>query len=361
MRALNSIREAKANVSSGRETLRSVEQSTLLSTVTVYGDTVRDQAIVRLTENNVEVLTEQLNATKVRFEAGEVTRTDVAQAEARRAEAISDLNVARSNLKTSRANYERVVGHPPSNLSQPPTIVSLLPYSLNDATGIADVEHPDIIAGEFAAQAATHAVNVIIGELLPEVSLEARYQDRFELSDAIRGQESATVMARMTVPFYQGGEVAARVRQAKEVQFQVQRQVEQARLDVRAQVVSSYGLLTAARAQIESAKAAVEANRIALNGVREEARVGQRTTLDVLNAEQEFLGSQVSPESFRRDATVAEYSLLSAIGRLTAPSLSLPSPYYDPGVHYDLVRNKWLGLNPVGLLGRKPALDAFTQ
>lgn len=354
-RALNSIRETDANVRGGREALRASESQTLLDGVTVYVDVVRDQAIVRLNENNVKVLSEQLKATQDRFDVGEVTRTDVAQAEARRAGAISDLNVSQANLKTSRANYERIIGHPPSGVSDPPSVGRLLPNSVTEANAIADGENPTVLAAAYDEQAALHAVNVIIGELLPEASVLARWQDRFGDSRSIQEQEAFSVVGRVTVPFYQRGEVAARTRQAKEVHFQTTRMLEQARLNARAQAVSSFGVLNSARAQIKSAQSQVDANKVALAGVREEARVGQRTVLDTLNAEQEYLNSQVSLVSFKRDATVAEYALLSAIGRLTAPSLDLPVPYYDPGVHYDLVRNKWLGLAPDGLINGTPA------
>ena len=166
------------------------------------------------------------------------------------------------------------------------------------------------------------------------------------MSNFIEEQETTTFTARVTVPFYQGGGVAARVRQAKETNTQAKKQVEDARLRVHADVVSNWGILQSSTAQIESAKAAVEANRIALAGVREEEKVGQRTTLDVLNAQLEFLGSQIGLVTALRDRIVAEYSLYSAIGRLDAQSLGLSVPYYDPIEHYDIVKNKIWGLRP---------------
>jgi outer membrane protein len=179
---------------------------------------------------------------------------------------------------------------------------------------------------------------------MPQITAEANYQRFFDLSNFTRSRSTFT--ARVTVPFYQGGAVAAGIRQAKEVNNQRKKEVEDARLRVHAEVVSNWGILQSSTAQIESAKAAVEANRIALAGVQEEEKVGQRTTLDVLNAQLEFLGSQIQLVQALRDRIVAEYSLYAAIGRLDAQSLGLSVPYYDPIEHYDIVKNKFWGLRP---------------
>ncbi len=349
-RTRNAIRQADANIYAGREQLRLIEQQTLLDAVVAYMDVVRDLAIVKLRENNVNVLSEQLKATQDRFEVGEVTRTDVAQAEARRAGAISELNLAQAQLKSSRATYERVIGHPPSGVSNPPSIAGLLPHAVQEATAIGDAEHPQIQAQVFLEQASLHNVNLIEGELLPEVTVEGRYQERFGISDSIESVETATIVGRVNIPLYQAGDVAARVRQAKEINFQRQRDVETARLQVNADAISAFGNLSGARATIISARSQRDANQVALTGVREEARVGQRTVLDVLNAEQELLNSQVLLVTAERDTTVAEYTLLSAIGRLNPPGIGIPSPYYDPTAHYHAVKNKWFGLSPNRLL-----------
>jgi outer membrane protein len=343
---INAIRQAKASVQAERESLRTVEQTTLLNGVTSYVNVVRDQAIVRLRENNVNVLTETLKQTKDRFNVGELTRTDVAQAEARREGGIADLNLAQSNLKSSRAAYEQVIGHPPSNLVNPPSILRLLPTALDEAMSLGDGENPLILAAVYQEEASLYAVNQIIGELLPQVTLEANYQQRFDLSKVVTEQETTTVMGRVTVPLYQGGGVAARIRQAKETNNQLKKEVEDARLRVHADVVSNWGILKSTGAEIESARAAVAANKIALVGVREEYKVGQRTTLDVLNAQLEVVTSEIGLVTALRDRVVAEYSLYSAIGRLDAQSLGLSVPYYDPIEHYDIVKNKLLGLRP---------------
>ena len=343
---LNAIRQAKATVQAGREGLRAVEQTTLLNAVTAYVDVVRDQAVVRLRQTNVDVLTEQLRQTKDRFNVGEVTRTDVAQAEARRSDAITQLYAAQANLKASRATYEQVIGHPPSDLIHPPTIVSLLPSRLEDAMTLGDGENPVILNVVYQEEASLYNVSQIEGELLPQVTFDVDYTQRFGQSRTLEEQQVTTVMGRVNVPLYQGGGVAARIRQAKEANNQLKKEVEDARLRVHADVISSWALLQSTASQIKSAQDALEANRIALEGVREEEKVGQRTTLDVLNAELEYLGSQIQLVTAKRDRVVAEYSVYSSVGRLDAQSLGLSVPYYDSLEHYNIVKNKWFGLRP---------------
>lgn len=343
---LNAVRQAKAEVQAQREILRSVEQTVLLDAATAYVNVVRDSAVVRLRENDVRVLSEQLKATRDRFEVGEVTRTDTAQAEARRSEALATLAIAQANLKTSRAAYEQVIGHPPGNLQTPPSIRHLLPQSLDEAMTLGDGENPVILSAVYNEEASLYAVEQILGELLPDVSLEAQYEKRFSQSQLIEDIETTTVTGRINVPFYQGGGVAARVRQAKETNNQLKREVEDARLRVHADVIANWGILQSSGPAISSAESAVSANKVALTGVREEEKVGQRTTLDVLDAQRELLNSQIGLVSALRDRVVAEYSLYTAIGRMDAQSLGLSVPYYDPLEHYDIVKNKWFGLRP---------------
>ena len=295
----------------------------LLEAVTAYGDVVRDTAIVRLRENNVTVLTRDLRATQDRFNVGEVTRTDVAQAQARRAAAVAALDLARANLKTSRATFERVIGHPPSNLVEARAQPTSSPKSVQESVEISARESPNVVAALYREQAARFAVDLIRGELLPTVQLEANYTKRFDPSIAIDETETTLVTGRVTVPFYTGGEVQARVRQAKHTHIQRLQEIEQARTEVQAQVVTAWSQLQAAKAAVESDTTAVDANRIALAGVREEERVGQRTLLDVLNAEQELLNSEVNLVTDRRNVLVASYAVLSTIGRLNAQELGV--------------------------------------
>jgi outer membrane protein len=343
---LNAIRQAKASVQAGRETLRVTEQTTLLAAVTAYVDVVRDQAIVRLRETNVSVLTELLTQTRGQFTVSEVTRTDVAQVEARLSSGIAFLSAAQADLKGSRAVYEQVIGHPPGKLVSPPSLVNPLPTSLDDAMTAADGENPAILSSVYQEEASLYAVSRIMGELLPTVSLEAQYEHRFDLSKVFEAEEVTTVTGRVKVPFYQGGGVAARVRQAKEINIQLKRQVEDARLRAHSDVVANWGILQSAPQEIASAKAAVEANRIALDGMRQEQKVGQRTTLDILDTQRDLMESEIGLVVALRDRVVAEYALAAAVGRLDAQSLGLSVPNYDPIEHYDTVKNKWAGLRP---------------
>jgi outer membrane protein len=343
---INAIRQAKATVQAGREGLRATEQTTLLNAATAYVDVVRDQAVVRLRQTNVEVLTEQLRQTKDRFNVGEVTRTDVAQAEARRSDAITQLYAAQANLKTSRATYEQIIGHPPSNLVHPPSIAHLLPSQLEDAMTLGDGQNPFILTAVYQEEASLYNVAQIEGELLPQATLDVDYTQRFGQSRTLTEQQVFTVIGRVNVPLYQGGGVAARIRQAKETNNRLKKEVEDARLRIHAEVIEWWAQLQSTASQIKSAQDALEANRIALEGVKEEEKVGQRTTLDVLNAQLEYLGSQIQLVTAKRDRVVAEYTLYASVGRLDAQSLGLSVPYYDPLEHYDRVKNKWFGLKP---------------
>ncbi len=358
-RTLNTVREAEAVVRAGRANLHIIEQSVLLEAVITYADVVRDQAVVRLRENNVNVLTRELRATEDRFSVGEVTRTDVAQAQARRSGAVSALDLARANLRTSRAAYERVIGSPPSNLIDPGVPERLLPKSQNEALAIAGQENPNIVAALYREQAARHVVDRIWGELLPEVSVDANYDRRFGQNPGINETEVTEVTGRLTVPIYQGGEVSARVRQAKHTHVSRLQEVEQFRTESQADVVASWSRLEASRAQLISDAAQVEANRTALAGVREEERVGQRTLLDVLNAELELLNAEVNLVTTRRDLAVSAYTLLASVGRLSAEHMGLGVAVYDAEAHYFDVRRKWWGISITHADGRRENLDLW--
>lgn len=357
----NAVREAEAGVRAGREGLRDTERSVLLEAVTAYVDVVRDAAVVKLQENNVQVLSRELKATQDRFDLGEVTKTDLAQAQARRAGAVSQLDLARANLKTSRAVYERIVGNPPSNLVDPGVPERLLPKTIEAALSTGENENALVVAALYREQASRHTVDRIRGELLPEVNLEASYSDRFDTSRAIDEVETTQVTGRLTVPIYQGGEVSARVRQAKHVHVSRLQEIEQVRTEVRQAVVASWSQLQAARAQVQSDQTQVEANRSALEGVREEEKVGQRTLLDVLNAEQEYLNAQVQLVTTKRNLVVASYSLLSAIGRLEMPTVGAVANVYDAEAHYHEVRRKWWGLSITHGDGRHEFLDLWDR
>lgn len=356
-RTIEQVREAEAQVRAGRESLRSVEQDVLTDAVIAFTNVVRDQALVRLNENNVNVLSRELKATLDRFNVGEVTRTDVAQARSRRSGAVSSLELARANLKTSRGEYQRVIGYGPGTLQEPKVPRERLPKSLEEAVEISFRENPLIIAALYREQSARHTINRIRGELLPEISLDATHRKDYDLAGDADTRTRTTVVGRLSVPLYTGGLVSSRVRQAKHTQVSRLQEIEQFRVQVRAGVITAWSQLQAARAQYAASQTAVEANRIALQGVREEERVGQRTLLDVLNAEQELLNSQVSLVTNQRNEVVSAHQLLAQVGRLTAEELGLGSVVYDPTVNYDEVRRKWFGLSITHADGRREDVD----
>lgn len=360
-RTTNQVNVAEATIRAGRETLRTTEQSVLLEAATAYMDVVRDQAVVQLRERNVAVLTAEEQATQQRFKVGEVTKTDVAQAQARRAAAISALDLARANLRTSRATYERVVGHPPARLGAQRPPEKLLPRTLPEATAVALREQPGVIAALYNEQAARHNVDLIRGELLPSVSLDAAYQRRLD-TDAITDEiESATATARLNVPLFpSGGEVYARVRQAKHTHVQRLQQIEQARSEAQQAVVAAWSSYQASTAQLGSDRVLVSANRTALAGVRDEQRLGQRTLLDVLDAEQELLNAEVQIATTERTQVVAAYTVLQSIGRLNIETLGAADLAYDAEAHTEEVRRKWWGLSITRPDGRRERHELWT-
>ena len=356
-RTYNAVNNAEATVRAERENLRDIERQVLLQAVTAYMDVVRDQELVRLNENNVNVLSRELKAAQDRFSVGEVTRTDVAQAEARRADSVSRLDAARANLRTSRGSFQQVVGHPPEGLSWPAPPEQDIPKSLQDATGICNNENPLVVAALYREQAGKYLVDQIRGELLPSVQLEASYTDRFDPVKTVEETEQGIVTGRLTVPIYEAGDVYARVRQAKQNHIGALQQIEQIRTEQQQTLVASWSQLEAARAQVESDRVAVESNKVALQGVREEEKVGQRTLLDVLNAELEYLNSQVNLETDRATLVIAAYSVMSAMGRLDVAWIGAAAYVYDPNVHYKEVRRKWIGVSITHADGRVEQLD----
>lgn len=354
----NAVNAAEANDRAGRETLRGTEQQVLLDAVTAYGDVTRDQAIVKLNENNLKFLDAELKAQRDRFAVGEVTKTDVAQSEARRALGQSDLDQARANLKSSRAIFEQVVGHPPYNLIEANPNTKLVPRTLQDAIAIGTKENPIVVQALYSEQAARYTVDQVRGQLLPQAQLEANYTDQYDASEGIDQGTSASVVASVTVPLYaQGGEVFAQVRQAKHNHIAALQQIEVQRASAQSQVVQAWSQLVGFKAQAESDKASIVANTTALNGVREEERVGQRTVLDVLNAQQELLQSQVNLETTKRNILVASYTLVSAIGRLSVSEVGAATAVYNPEVHYQQVRSKWWGIDITHGDGRREHVD----
>lgn len=338
----NQTRAAQARVKAGRSQLLSTEQGVLLSTVNAYVDVQRDQAVLELRNNNVEVLRRQLQASRDRFEVGEITRTDVAQSEARLSGAMSGRIAAEAELSASRAAYRRIVGDMPGTLDARPSLPPL-PADEEEALTVALVENPDLTGAKFSEQAARRAVSAARGALAPEVSVSAEYAKTENTFIDGAKTENKTVMARAIWPLYQGGAASSRIRQAKHTKSQRRIEVLEAEREVVEAVRNAWETLRAARSITESSKAQVRANEIALDGVRQEAEVGSRTTLDVLDAEQETLDSQVTLVRAERDAYVAGYQLLAAIGRVNATYLDLPVEAYDPTRNYRRAKGSWYG------------------
>ena len=343
-RTHNAVRGAESRVLGARETLRNAEQTILLNAATVYMNVLRDTALLNLQRNNIEVLTVQLNQTQDRFRVGEVTRTDVALAESALAKARSDSFVAEANLKTSIATYQQVVGEAPKKLLPAKPVENLLPKNRDIAIGISLREHPAVIAALHGVDQQALNVKSIEGELYPTLSVSATGTRALNSSGSGTALWQASIMGRLSVPIYEGGQTYSRVREAKETLASQRISVDAQRERVRQSVVSSWGTLEATRAQIKAAEAGVRAAEIALAGVREEAKVGQRTTLDVLSAQQSLLNARVSLVTFQRDRIVASYNVLAAVGGLSLRALGVNVAQYDPKVHYNQVRDKWIGL-----------------
>ncbi|MEJ0076860.1 MAG: TolC family outer membrane protein [Alphaproteobacteria bacterium] len=343
-RSGNLTRQAEASVLAGRETLRNIEQGTLLDGATAYMNVLRDTAILDLQRRNVQVLQEQLKQTRDRFNVGEVTRTDVAQAESRLAAAQSQVLAAEANLKASQATYRRVIGAEPVNLRAAMPVDRLSPGSQAAAVDAGWREHPTVNAAQYTVDAAAMAVKAAEGSLYPTVTVESSVNRRWDVQPGVSDQLTGTVLGRVAVPLYQGGAEYSVIRQAKETLGQRRIELDVQRDLIRSTVVQAWSQLEATKAQIIAAQAQVTASEVALNGVREEARVGQRTTLDVLNAQQELVNARVQLVTAQRDRVVASYTLLAAVGRLSPPVLKLATDLYDPRVHYHQVRDKWIGV-----------------
>ena len=339
-------RQAEQQVSAARETLRLTEQTVLLAAATAYMNLIRDAAILSLQRSNVEVLQEQLRQTQDRFSVGEVTRTDVAQSESRLAAARASMLTAESNYVTSRSTYRQVIGVEPGRLEPASPVDRLSPSNLQQGVARARSAHPAVTTAMFNVDSAVFQVKIAESSLYPTLNAVANVQKTYGSTVQITNIESFTAsgVAQLNIPVYQGGTEYATIRQAKETLQQRRIDLDTARDQAQQTLVQTWGQLEAAKAQVQATQTQVNAAEIALNGVREEARVGQRTTLDVLNAQQELVNARVSLVTAQRDRVVASYALLAAAGGLSATVLALPVPVYDPTVHYHQVRDTWVGV-----------------
>ena len=335
--------QRKYEVRAQRAELSKFEQQVLLDATTAYINVVRDQAVVELQKNNEKILLRQLEATRDRFTVGEVTRTDVSQAEGRLARAKADRIQAEGDLKNSRTNFERVVGMPPTELNAP-DLKHQLPETLEEAISTASRENPSVVSAQFIEKAAQKSVRRVTGELLPALSLEGTLRKSEDESSAGSTREDASIVATLTIPLYQHGAVMSRVREAKQEAAQRRLEHEDDRRAAIEVVRTAWEDLQTARARIEAFKIGIKSSDIALEGVRQEANVGSRTVLDVLDAEQELLDAQVNLVRAQRDEFVAATELTAAVGKLTAKKFNLEVDYYDETDHYNKVRDKFYGL-----------------
>jgi outer membrane protein len=344
-RTHNNVKGAEAQVEAGREDLRSAEIGVLLNAATAYMNVVRDQAIVSLRQSNVKVLAEQLRAAEDRFKVGEVTRTDVAQAQSGLAQSQADLSIAQGTLYGDQAQFAQYIGHPPGTLRDPGPPQKLLPKSLQDAIATAEAENPGVLGAIFRERAQEHQVKQLKGQLLPSLSFNASYgwSNQPFGAPSVGFEGDGRVYGQLNIPLYEAGSISAQIRQGIETLSQARQNIDAQRELARANVSAQWGLIVAAKGNVAAGKSAAEATKIALQGVREEERVGQRTILDVLNASQQNLNAGVNLVSFQRDLVVASYGVLAATGRLTASDIALQAELYDPTRYYGEVKDQWYG------------------
>jgi len=337
----NNVRAAESAVFAGRENLKGKEIDILLATVQAYADVNRDNQIVVYRKQNIAFLQEQFSAAKARFEVGESTRTDVSLAEAQLAGARASLTAAIAQAKSSAAVYAQIVGAVPKGLKAVALPYRVLPGTLDMAVAQGTTEHPSVLAALYGVDAAGYKVKSEQGTFLPGVKVSG------SVAESDGGITTGQVQAKLTVPLYQGGAASAKVRKAKEELGQQRILVDSVRRAIEQSVVTSWTQMEAARAAIEANKAQLSAANLALNGVVEERRVGQRTTLDVLNAQQTVLNAKEAISQSERNAIVTSFSVLASTGKLTIERLGLHVASYKPEVHYEATKDRWFGLRTV--------------
>jgi len=344
-RTQNATAAAESGVFAGRERLRLQEQRLLFDAASAYMNVLRDTAALKLQQNNVAVLAEQLRQVKERFLAGQITLTDIAQAEARLAGGQSQVSAARATLDASIGVYRQIIGDEPRRLSPANPVDSLLPKTREEAERIALSEHPVIQAALHDSDMAVLDIKVIEADFMPQLSVVGDIFTQTNTSGIGNRNIGAMVGGRLNVPIYEGGATSSRVRQAKEVAGQKRLDVDVARADVLSLTRANWGALQAAKARIAAAQTQIAAAERALYGVREEAKAGQRTTLEILNAQQELLNARIGLVAAQRDRVVASYAVLAAAGRLSIATLGLAATGYDPAVHFDQIKDSWGGIS----------------
>jgi outer membrane protein len=342
----NSVRVAELQVQSGREALRNVGQGVLLDAVTAYSNVLANQSLVQAQRANVAFLQETVGITQKRLNAGDVTPTDTAQAEARLSRGRADLNAAEVNLAISQATYTQVIGDPPGQLRLAEPIDRYLPRGRDDAIALASKEHPTVLAAGFDVDVASTSIHVAESSLLPTLTVQGNVSHSADADPSLTTfrTDQASVVGQVTAPIYDGGTAASQTRQAKETAAQSRLVLDQVRNQSRTAAVGAWVANEGAKIAVSASEAEVRAATVALDGVRKEAAGGQRTTLDVLNAQQDLISARARLIGAQRDRVIASYTLLSAIGRLDVKTLALNTPDYLPQVHYHQVRDAWHGL-----------------
>jgi outer membrane protein len=345
-RTANSVRAAELQVQSGREALRNVGQGVLLDAVTAYTNVLANQSLVEAQRSNVAFLRETLAVTQRRLNAGDVTPTDSAQAEARLNRGLADLNAAEVALAVSQAIYAQVIGNAPSQLRAADVVDRYLPKSREDALAMAIRQHPAVMAAGFDVDVASTNIRIAEGALLPSASLQGSASKSRDNDPTLgtRASEQASIVANVTAPIYDGGQAASQTRQAKEVTAQSRLVLDQVRSQARTAAISAWVANEGAKIAVSASESEVKAATVALQGVQREAAGGQRTTVDVLNSQADLIQAKARLIGALRDRVIASYTLLSAVGHLDVKTLSLDTPDYLPEVHYQQVRDAWHGL-----------------
>ncbi len=338
----NTVQASKNQVRAGRFSLKNTEQVTLLDATAVYMDVIRDKAVLDLQISNEKVLKKHLESYRKRFKAGELTRTDVAQSEARVSGAVANRIAAEGQLEVSKANFFSVVGIEAKDLQDVSDSGAVLPTTVEEAIDMALKNNPKIRAAHYAEQSALNIVDAKKGALAPSVDVRGAAGKQKDMT-TVKESDYWQVTANLHVPIYQSGAEYASVREAKQLANQYRILLAKTRQDVRSETTAAWERYQATKAQIQSIKDQIKASKIALDGVIREANVGSRTVLDVLDAEQEHLDNQVSLTKAHREEIVSAYALLAAIGRMNPDGLDLRVETYNPQVYYDEVQNKWVG------------------
>lgn len=337
------MNSSENKIKAERASLQATEQDVLLQTVTAYMDVLRDREIMDLNRYNEKVLGDRLKEARERYKLGDITKTDVSQAESRLAAATAERVGAQGNYRVSRARFEKIVGLAPEGLRKPALVLSL-PQDLDTAVAAAERDNPRMKSAVFMTSAAGADVRAAEGKLLPQVDMIATADKYYDPMYSANNQQSGTSFTlQATVPLYEGGGDYSRIRQAKQTRVQREMNVNDVRRTVRQAVVDAWEQLAAARAEKDARAAQVRAARIALKGVQVETDYGSRTTLDLLDAEREYRDAQVAYASAERDQIVASYGLLDSMGRLTVGDLHLQTAAYDPVKNFRNVSHKWIG------------------